>query len=56
MKLTAKYKNGTLVLDRPIHPKSDIVHIEISDEELCSSITMRSKEVINTVTSFSISR
>ena len=36
MKLTAKYKNGTLLLDHPINPTSETVHIEIPDEELRS--------------------
>ena len=36
MKLTAKYKNGTLLLEHPISPTSETVHIEIPDEELRS--------------------
>ena len=34
MKFTAKYKDGTLILDRPITPKGDTVHVEIPDEEI----------------------
>ena len=36
MKLTAKYKNGRLLLEHPINPTSETVHIEIPDEELSS--------------------
>jgi hypothetical protein len=34
MKITATYKDGVLIPDRPITPRSEVLHVEIPDGEI----------------------